>query len=97
MPQRIRWSQREIELPGKRPDSVAARKVGRTSYAVLLKRHSLGIPSGGETEGRAQAINGLNNGAGQLSRHREKYSKPYFEDFVSSYNFIRRAFWLGFK
>jgi hypothetical protein len=42
--QRIKWSQREIELLGKRPDSVVARMLGRTRYAVQLKRHSLGIP-----------------------------------------------------
>jgi len=42
-PQRIRWSKREIELLGKRPDSVVARMLSRTRYAVQLKRHSLGI------------------------------------------------------
>jgi hypothetical protein len=44
MPQRIRWSRREIELLGKRPDFVVCRMLGRTRYAVQLKRHSLGIP-----------------------------------------------------
>src|ERR1051326_4726439 len=43
-PQRIRWAKREIELLGKRPDAVVARMVGRSRYAVQLKRYSLGIP-----------------------------------------------------
>jgi len=42
-PQRVRWSKREIELLGKRPDAVVARMLGRTRYAVRLKRYSLGI------------------------------------------------------
>ena len=35
---------REIELLVKRPDAVVGRMLGRTRYAVQLKRHSLGIP-----------------------------------------------------
>ncbi len=42
-PQRIRWSKCEIDLLGTRPDTVVARMLGRTRYAVQLKRHSLGI------------------------------------------------------
>jgi hypothetical protein len=43
-PQRVRWSKREIELLGKRPDPIVARMLGRTRYAVQLKRHALKIP-----------------------------------------------------
>jgi hypothetical protein len=41
---RVRWSKREIELLGKRPDGIVARMLGRSRYAVQLKRHSLGVP-----------------------------------------------------
>src|SRR5207237_5407712 len=39
-PQRIRWSKREIELLGTRPDALVARRLDGTRYAVQLELNS---------------------------------------------------------